>query len=116
MECWPRNKDVDSPATQQYSGWPRTIDQIDNYSRKAVAYLPTLRVRGATNPVVQVIDQDNDEVVYTLRIKGRQFQPKVFKQGTYTIKVGEPAKDRWKTLRDVQSLDSGKKKILRVKL
>ena len=116
MECWPRNVDVASPGAEQYPGWPRTIDQADNYSRKAGAYLPTLRVRGAINPVIQVIDQDNDEIVYTLRIKGRRFQPKVFKQGTYTIKVGEPAKDRWEILRDIQSLAPGQKKILRVKL
>ena len=116
IECWPRNVDVASPGTQQYPGWPRTIDQIDNYSRKAVAYLPTLRISGATNPVVQVIDQDNEEIVYTLRIKGRRFQPKVFKQGTYTIKVGEPAEDRWQILKDVQSLSPGQKKTLRVKL
>jgi len=116
IECWPRNVDVASPSTQQYPGWPRTIDQVDNYSRKAVAYLPTLRVRGADNPVVQVIDQDNDEIIYTLRIKGRRFQPKVFKQGTYTIKVGEPAEDCWEILKDVQSLSPGQKKTLRVKL
>jgi len=116
IECWPRNVDVASPAAEQYPGWPRTIDQIDNYSRKAVAYLPTLRVRGVVNPVVQVIDQDDDEIVYTLRIKGRRFQPKVFKQGTYTIKVGEPAEDRWEILRDVQALSPGQKKTLRIKL
>ena len=116
IECWPRNVDVASPSAEQYPGWPRTIDQIDNYSRKADAYLPTLRVRGATNPVVQVIDQDSDEIVYTLRIKGRRFQPKVFKQGTYTIKVGKPAEDRWEILKDVQSLSPGQKKTLQVKL
>ncbi len=116
VECWPRNVDVASPSAEQYPGWPRTIDQIDNYSRKAVAYLPALRVRGAANPVVQVIDQDSDEIVYTLRIKGRRFQPKVFKQGTYTIKVGEPAEDRWKILRDIRPLSPGQKKTLRIKL
>jgi hypothetical protein len=116
IECWPRNVDVASPSAEQYPGWPRTIDQLDNYSRKAAAFLPTLRVRGAANPVVQVIDQDNNEIVYTLRIKGRRFRPKVFKQGTYTIKVGEPAEDRWKTLRDVRSLEPGEKKTLPVKL
>ena len=116
IECWPRNVDVASASAEQYPGWPRMIDQIDNYSRKAVAYLPTLRISGADNPVVQVIDQDTDEIIYTLRIKGRRFQPKVFKQGTYTIKVGEPAEDRWEILKDVQSLSPGQKKTLRVKL
>jgi hypothetical protein len=115
IECWPRNVDVASLAAEQYPGWPRTIDQIDNYGRKAVAYLPTLRVRGAANPVVQVIDQDDDEIVYTLRIKGRRFQPKVFKQGTYTIKVGEPAENHWKILRNIRPLGPGQEKTLPVK-
>jgi len=41
MECWPRNVDIADSNTRQYPGWPRTIQQTDNYSRKAVAYLPT---------------------------------------------------------------------------
>jgi hypothetical protein len=44
---------------------------------------------GAKNPVVQVIDEANGEVVYTIRVLGESFRPKVFKQGTYTLKIGE---------------------------
>jgi len=44
MECWPRNVDIADSNTRQYPGWPRTIQQTDNYSRKAVAYLPTIEV------------------------------------------------------------------------
>ena len=32
MECWPRNVDITEPTTQQYTGWPRTISQFDNYN------------------------------------------------------------------------------------
>jgi hypothetical protein len=28
-------------------------------------------------------------VVYTLRINGDTFRPKVFEEGTYTVKIGE---------------------------
>ena len=102
IECWRRGCDVDRPKGAQFAGWPITIDQADNYARKAVAYLPTLNVKGQTDPVVQVIDQADGQIVYTLRIKGTTFRPKVFAPGTYTIKVGEG--ENIKTLRGVKSV------------
>ena len=42
-----------------------------------------------TDPVVQVIDESNGEVVYTLRTRGTTFRPKVFAEGRYSVKVGE---------------------------
>ena len=89
IECWPRFVDVTSPDAEQFAGWPITIDQADNYGRKAVAYLPTIEVSGMNDPVVQVIDESNGEIVYTLRIKGTTYRPKVFKPGSYTLRIGE---------------------------
>ena len=116
IECWPRNIDITNPNTKQYPGWPRTIKQEDNYGRKAVAYLPTIQVRGMRNPVVQVLDESNDEIVYTLRINGTSFRPKVFKEGKYTVKVGEPGTEKMKTLEGVRSLPPDKTKTIRVRL
>ena len=42
------------------------------------------------DPVVQVIDQSNSEIVYTVRIKGSTFTPKVGKEGVYTVRVFDP--------------------------
>jgi hypothetical protein len=98
IECWPRNVDITSPSARQYPGWPRTIRQEDNYGRKAVAYLPTIQVRGMRNPVVQVIDESNQKIVCTLRINGTSYRPKVFKKGRYTVKIGELGTDKMKTL------------------
>ncbi len=116
IECWPRNVDITNSNTKQYPGWPMTIKQEDNYGRKAAAYLPTITVRGMRNPVVQVIDESNDEIIYTLRINGTSFKPKVFKKGKYTIKVGEPGTDKMKTLEGIQSLPPDKTKKIRVRL
>jgi hypothetical protein len=33
--------------------------------------------------------QSNGEIVYTIRITGTTFRPKVFAEGTYTVHVGE---------------------------
>ncbi|MHC4556341.1 MAG: metallophosphoesterase family protein [Planctomycetota bacterium] len=104
IECWPRNVDITDSGAKQYPGWPRTIRQQNNYGRKAVAYLPTIEVDGMTNPVVQVIDESNDEIVYTLRINGNSYRPKVFKKGRYTIKVGQQGTDEIKTLTGIRSL------------
>ncbi|MHC4627468.1 MAG: alkaline phosphatase D family protein [Planctomycetota bacterium] len=114
MECWPRNVDITDPATKQYPGWPRTIDQMDNYARQAVAYLPTVDVSGMTNPVVQIIDESNNETVYTVRISGTSFRPKVFKTGRYTITVGEQGTSKMKTLRGIQSAKADETKNLKV--
>ncbi|MCP4455721.1 MAG: twin-arginine translocation pathway signal protein, partial [Planctomycetes bacterium] len=92
VECWPRYANPDRDA--QYEGWPMTISQMDNYGRKAQAYLSTLLIRNATDPVVQVIHEDTDEILYTLRIKGTEFQPKVFKDGGYTVKVLDPENNK----------------------
>lgn len=99
LETWPRYAD---PKTgEQYPGWPITIKQTDNYGRRAVAYLPTLNFKRQRDPVVQVISEANGEVVYTLRIKGQSFRPKVFAPGLYTLRFPESGK----TLSGIQSVD-----------
>jgi hypothetical protein len=65
---------------------------------------------------VQVIDESNDEIVYTLRINGDSFRPKVFKKGKYTVKIGEPGTDKMKTLKGVRSLPPEKTRKRRVRL
>lgn len=102
MECWPRNVDISAPGAKPYPDWPKTINQGDNYGRKAVAYLPTLRILGQVDPVVQIVKEPAQEVVYTLRIKGNGLRPKVFEQGSYTIRVGEG--DNVKVLRGIRSI------------
>ncbi|MEK6237809.1 MAG: hypothetical protein N2C14_24120, partial [Planctomycetales bacterium] len=115
MECWPRNVDVTDPAAKQYPGWPKTIKQEDNYARKAAAWLPTLEIDGPADPVVQVTNESNQEIVYTLRIKGKYYRPKVFQQGKYTVRVGNGI-DKPKTIKGVQSIGADVKKSLKIKL
>ncbi|HUW18843.1 MAG TPA: hypothetical protein VMW16_06035 [Sedimentisphaerales bacterium] len=114
VECWPRNVDIGSPDAEQYPGWPRTVRQEDNYGRKAVAFLPTIEVAGMTNPVVQIIDEPNAEVLYTLRINGTSYRPKVFKEGKYTVNVGEPGTAKMKALTGVLSLLGDRSKTIEV--
>ncbi len=111
MTIWPRNVNIADPANKPYPGWPITINQTDNYGRKAVAYLPTLVTR-KQNPVLQIVDEANGEVVYTLRIRGNTFKPKVFHPGTYTLHVGEGKQK--KTYRGVKSIDASESKTMEI--
>ena len=114
FECWPRNINVNDPKAKQYPGWPMTITQMDNYARKAAAWLPTLNFKNVTNPVVQVVNESTGEIVYTLRIRGNTFQPKVFEKGTYTIKVGTGKLE--KTLTHQKTLKPNQMKTLHIEI
>ncbi len=115
FNCWPRRGDITSPKSKQYPGWPVTCRQQDNYGRKAAAYLPTIRVRGMDDPVVQVIEEKSGEIVYTLRIKGTEFRPKVFEDGTYTIIVGDQGR-RQETLTKVRALPPDVRRVIDIEL
>jgi alkaline phosphatase D len=106
VECWPYLADVTKSGTQM-PGWPVTIDVAETYGRKAAAYLPTLNVSGATDPVVQIVDEVDGEIVYTVRIEGQRWRPHVFAPGTYTIRVSDPDGRRERTLSGVIAAADG---------
>jgi len=110
IECWPRGADLSRGDAGQYPGWPVTVDQMDNYGKEAVAYLPKLNIVGMENPVFQVIDETTGDVVYTVRILGTVFQPKVFAEGNYTIIVGDQDA-RTRTLESVKAARNNVKEI-----
>ena len=93
MECWPRYADPETDTDGQYDGWPITIEQEDNYGRPAQAYLPELQITGLADPVLRVIDEANGDTVYALRLGEGPYRPKVFREGTYTVEVGDG--ERW---------------------
>ena len=109
--CWPRNVDVSAKDAKPYPGWPFTFNQLDNYGRKADAYLPSLEIN-RPNQVVQVINEKTEEILYTIRIKGSAFRPKVFSDGSYTINVGEG--NERKSLKGIKA--NSKEKTLKVTL
>ncbi|MBU0618024.1 MAG: hypothetical protein KKI02_09930, partial [Planctomycetes bacterium] len=95
---WPRWVDPSKPGAKQYLGWPVRFHQLDNGLAHPRAYLPTLRIRGMESPVVQVIDETDQEVVYTLRASSPSFRPPVRRAGVYTVKVGELGTSRVRVL------------------
>jgi len=77
--------------------------------------LPTVQVEGMDNPVIQIIDDTDGQMLYTLRIPGQSFQPWTFKQGTYTIKVGELGTSKVQTLKDIQATKDKPTKPVKVR-
>jgi alkaline phosphatase D len=104
IECWPRWVDPKKENAKQYPGWPIKINQLDNYGRKSTHYLPTIKVSGIINPIVQVTDYESGEIIYTLRINGTSFRPRVFKEGKYNIKIGEVDLEKIKIVENVPSI------------
>lgn len=88
FECWPRFS-----QGEQYAGWPIVVQNDDNDGRRPVAWLPELVFEGAGRPVVQVIAEADGEVLYTARVRGTRFQPHVYAQGTFSVKVGRDRPD-----------------------
>jgi hypothetical protein len=115
IECWPLLVDPSDASTGgQFAGWPKTVSVEDNFGRAAWGYLPEIQVSGMENPVVQVVDEGSDEVIYTLRIRGSSFRPKVFGEGRYTVRVGEPGLGVMRSLAGVEATPVPGGEVLRV--
>ncbi|SHJ69861.1 PhoD-like phosphatase [Pseudozobellia thermophila] len=78
---------TDSEANT-YPGWPLTIRQSDNDGRRPIGYLPKL-VMATPDQVVKVVNEDTQELVHAMRVKGNTYIPKVYEQGKYTLVIGE---------------------------
>jgi len=87
FECWPRFPGENGEHTQ-FPGWPITVEMAANDGRKPAGWLPELRFEGATSPVVQVVEEQSGDILYTVRAAGDRFQPRVYAPGKYTVKVG----------------------------
>ena len=88
FDCWQRNVDIMDPNQKQYVGWPITISQLDNFNPKKTFQLPTLEL-SKEDQVVTIKKSTTNEVILSLRINGKTFQPKVLELGSYTIEIGE---------------------------
>ncbi|MFZ5833650.1 MAG: hypothetical protein ACOY3P_26480 [Planctomycetota bacterium] len=95
FECWPRYADLSQGDKAQYPGWPITFKMEENDGRTVFGYLPEIVVKGTAGPVVQVVHEADGEILYTQRIEGERFRPRVFADGSYTVKVGRDRPDAW---------------------
>jgi len=93
FECWPRFSDAREGDKAQFPGWPITIETDANDGRAVAGYLPELVIEDGSNPVVQVIEEQTGEILYTVRTQGGRFQPRVYSKGKHTVKIGRDKPD-----------------------
>ncbi|WP_299255650.1 alkaline phosphatase D family protein [uncultured Aquimarina sp.] len=108
FECWPRNIDITNPKSKQYKGWPITISQFDNFNPRNYFELPTFQL-SKDNQVVTVRNNTTGELESSVRTKGKLYQPKTLKSGSYKIEIGE--NDAEKKYFEVFATKKNKKKI-----
>lgn len=94
FEAWPRFASLDEGDAAQYPGWPFSFSMEENDGRKVFGYLPELQFE-ESDPVVQVVNEENNEILYTMRIQGNTFKPVVYGSGVYTVKAGSDRPDSW---------------------
>lgn len=116
VESWKMLGDNNPDEMSQHPGWPHTINQFDNYGRKAVAWLPTLKIKGEPNPVVEIINQKTNDLVYMVRIRGNEFEPKVFSDGKYKIRLGYPESNNWKEIVDINSKSKSETEFIEINI
>ncbi|MBI1372634.1 MAG: twin-arginine translocation pathway signal [Phycisphaera sp.] len=93
--------DLNKPGdADQYPGFPHTIAQRDNYARKITGRLPKITADGVKQPVLKVIDQSTNELVYAIRLTDSSVEPWVFGDSVYTVQLGDPDTDQWTTRKD----------------
>ncbi len=102
MAVWARHTNPTQADALPCTGWPITIEQTNNYGGE-VAWLPTLKIEGMKDPLIWVIDNVSQETVYTLRIAGQTFRPKVFNEGNYDIKVGKLGTPNIQTFKNIKA-------------
>ena len=83
---WPRWVDASGEGADPYPGWPIRIKQHQSGLPTKLT-LPAIDAKGLTDPVVQVVNESDGEVVYTFRIAGSAFTPTVREDGSYTVRV-----------------------------
>jgi alkaline phosphatase D len=88
-ECWPFGIDFSQPGAAQFETWPVLSSQLEQYGRKPAAHLPKLSITGAEKPLVEVLDAAGN-LVYALRLSTAEFQPHVFSEGKYSVRISHP--------------------------
>jgi len=72
-ECWPRMVDV-TDDKNQYTGWPRTISQFDNFGAAAKGETTTVDLSDKPDAVVKAFDKKSGELLFVVRAKGTSLE------------------------------------------
>lgn len=79
-------KEDDEKQRGEFEGWPKTINQLDNFTSNNQYALPKIEIKGAENAYVEIRSK-NSELESAIRIKGSNFAPRVSKPGDYRVTI-----------------------------
>ncbi|MCB0826731.1 MAG: alkaline phosphatase D family protein [Armatimonadetes bacterium] len=92
FECWPRWVDLKTAkVTDQYVGWPKTVNQFENFRPNGWLLGPELDLK-QPNQVVRiyhVMSDGNLDLISAVRISQARYAPFVPTAGKYVAKIGE---------------------------
>ncbi len=94
FECWPRFSKFSAGDAAQFPGWPITVSMDDNDGRQPVGHLAAVSLPGIERPVVQVINEDTGEILYTIRSPTADFRPPVYSMAPHTVHLGRDKPDQ----------------------
>ena len=99
LESWPIYDEMSSDFSKYktHKGWPITVSVDQQYNRKLIGYLPTIKMK-RNNFIVRVFKESSGELVYARRVNGKSFRPKVFEKGSYLVEAGLPG--AWKSFKN----------------
>ena len=115
FECWPRFAKVTDGDKAQFAGWPVTVKMADNDGREIMGWLPKL-VFSKKNQVVQIENLKTKEILYTVRINGTTFQPKVYSMDPHEVRLGKNGPETQFLTNCNPVKDPAKAKVLSVNL
>ncbi|MDH5382083.1 MAG: twin-arginine translocation pathway signal protein, partial [Cyclobacteriaceae bacterium] len=105
IECWPRFINPDQQPDGQYEGWPITISQKENYGRKYTGFLPEITVKGISEPIFDVFNEKNEELIYSFPSPEPIFKPGVFENGLYSIHIRDANSSKTEIIKNLTTKD-----------
>ncbi|KKM97873.1 hypothetical protein LCGC14_1163670 [marine sediment metagenome] len=103
MEAFRFLADIDRDSEENcFPGWPLTINQMDNDGRRPFGYLPRLQLK-RSDQILKIINEDTEELVLSMRIKGNSFIPAIFDLAKYTLIIGEAEHEKTMTGIEISS-------------
>ncbi|HDZ15325.1 MAG TPA: hypothetical protein ENH60_10575, partial [Pricia sp.] len=103
MEAFRFLADIDRDSEEnRFPGWPLTINQMDNDGRRPFGYLPRLQLK-RSDQILKIINEDTEELVLSMRIKGNSFIPAIFDLAKYTLIIGEAEHEKTMTGIEISS-------------
>ncbi len=98
LDAWRFIAEIDNPnpVRDQFPGWPLQINQYDNFGLGANHFLPEFVVN-KPDEVIEISNVKSGKIEYIFRMKQESIQPKMFKTGTYSVKIANKEIGTFKT-------------------